>query len=791
MFNKKLELINFSQGIRSTEIQHNFEVLQHQLDKERVSVAGSGISYGLNFNLKDFKLNISQGCLINNEGKEVYINETNIEIEKPILIAKREERRTIDQYNKVYLSETPYALNRLVSASKVNIKDTGITVTISNMSGSSSIMTVSSVDGKVLNVKGTDIENVTVDATYNYTAKRRDVIFINKEYKIDHRKGITSTSPSVPKLNENEYTYILGYVEVNGMTPAADKSFKATVDVIKEFRSIRNVYTDNENKLYLCGTPFDSIKVIHIIEPINPTVDTFWYDYTCNKLKVWRRTDLYEFSDVYKYTSSNPDNPQRFNTTIKYLYGKDQITVYVNNKKLLKTEFLEGTDLDELQKEEMLVYSNEFRVLKKLKSGDIVSYSISRFDGYEEWVAISDSSYVLCEERLIWTPEMLQNERMDKEHDLQYFFFDAKTQKNLIYVPNKNSLNVMIDQIPLHSDQYDELTMHDALTNKDAAKIKNKLLKYYNYADNFHPDKVNEEYENIGIGFKLHAPLDKESYVEATVNHRVNSNPITKRFQRSATFIDEGSFRYNQYTNVNGVQTLQKPIFETKVPYKYQENQIEVYLNGILLERNNQYKELANKDALKGSNATKFEILTEAKIKDTDKVSYRVTTNVFSYDHVDGLLTGFDRRLKDVEEEVKSTLDLVKSKSDYIDNKVEEIEEQIESLKDIENNIDNKFLKKSDRLGKDNLSPAIYKGIAEKNINSTYSISNIPSVINVTGVCSDSDFVILYNITSNRMLQRNSDYNISSNNGEMFLNITSMAQENSTLYLTGIKFNRA
>ena len=36
---KKLKLIDFSQGIKSTEVQHNFEVLQNQLNKERISVA--------------------------------------------------------------------------------------------------------------------------------------------------------------------------------------------------------------------------------------------------------------------------------------------------------------------------------------------------------------------------------------------------------------------------------------------------------------------------------------------------------------------------------------------------------------------------------------------------------------------------------------------------------------------------------------------------------------------------------------------------------------------------------
>ena len=791
MLNKKLELINFSQGIRASEIQHNFEVLQYQLDKERVSVGGSGISYGLDFVLTDFTLNISEGCLINTEGKEVYINATDVIIEKPILISKEENRKVIDQYNRIYLSEIPYALNRTMSSNKVPTKESGITVNISNVSGSTSILNIASVDGKAVNIGGSNVQALTVDVNYSYTAKRRDIIFINNEYKIDYRKGITSTSPSVPVLKSDEFTYILGYIEVDGMSPESSNNYKAKVSIIKEFRSIRNVYTDSKNNLYLCGTPFDSIKVIHVVEPKNPEVDTFWYDYAVNKLKVWRRTDTYEFADMYKYTSSDPNNPQRFNTNIKYMYGKNQIAIYLNNKKLGIKDWEEGSDLTEIQKQESSIYSEEFRIIKKLTSGDSISYSITRYDGFEEWVAISDASYVMCEERFIWTPEMLQNEKMDKEHDLQTFFFNAEHQKNMLYVPGKNSLKIMIDQIPLHVDQYDEITMYDAITGPNAELIKHKLLSYYEFADNFHPDKINEEYENIGIGFRLHAPLEKNAYVEANISQRVNANPMTKRFQRTATFIDEGSFIYQEYINIAGTITKQTPIFETKVPFRYQENQLDVYLNGLLLERGVQYKEVASVSDLKGKSISKFELLSESNLKDNNRVSYKVTTNVYSYDHVDGLLSGFERRLSDIEREVSSTLNMVESKSVYIDNKVDEIEAQLQKLNDIESNIDSKFIKTSDRIGKDNLAPAMYKGIAEKNIDVTYTAATIPHVIDVTGVCSDSDFVILYNITSNRMLQRGSDYNISITNQSVSLTITSMSAENCTLYLSGIKYNRA
>ena len=86
----KLQKVDFSKGIRSTEIDNNFNVMQNQINDERVNVAGSGISSGLNFLLKDFTLTITEGSLIDKKGEEINIGQTVFEIEKPMLISKLE-----------------------------------------------------------------------------------------------------------------------------------------------------------------------------------------------------------------------------------------------------------------------------------------------------------------------------------------------------------------------------------------------------------------------------------------------------------------------------------------------------------------------------------------------------------------------------------------------------------------------------------------------------------------------------------------------------------------------------
>lgn len=791
MNNKKLELIDFSQGIRSTEIQHNFSVLQNQLDKERISVAGSGISYGLNFKLDGFNLTISEGCLINNEGKEVYIDETIVQIEKPVLIYKEEYQKTVQAGNIVYLNEIPYSNNRVESSDLSPLDQAGITVNISNMSGTSSIIPVSSVSGQVVTIgkNNASFENMKVDVKYNYTSRRRDIIYIDKEFKIKYIQGITSPSPSVPKIDPKEYTYILGYIEVNGLNQVQGKpGRRAKVEVIKEFRSTRNVYTDIDNRLYLCGTPFDTIKIIHMTEPKNPELGTWWYDEQANELKVWRKTDKYEFIDVIDFNSSDPNHPQKFETIVSYGYGKNQLDVYLNGKKIVKgtskdpKDWEEGSDLTEIQKQEDDIESKEFHISKKLQKGDRIKYVINKYDGFEEWVPANAKSYIPCEERFLWTDEMIRNEEMDFGHDFQHFFFNAETNRNMLYVPNSNALEVMIDQIPLHSDQYEELTIHDAIVGKDSEWIRNQLMNYYGYTDNFDPDKVYEEYENIGIGFKLNAPLDKAVFIEAKVTQRVNATPLGRRFQRSATFVNEQSVVYSSQL---------ENIIKTTTPYRYGENQLEVFLNGKKLNKDIEFREVLEKDTLKGSNIQSFELLSPSNVKDGDHINYRITTSIYSYDHLDGLLSKFDRRISDAEKSINDTLDIVSQKIEYIDDKIEIIDDKLEELQGMEGSLDSKYIKKSDRIGRENLQPSIFGGIAERSFYETYSVSTVPQNIDVTNVCSPTDFVILYNTTGNRILQRGSDFEIEESGGSIVLRVTSMSAENSTLYLTGIKFNRA
>ena len=797
MENKKMQLIDFSQGIKSSEIQHNFDVVQYQIDKERISVAGAGISYGLGFTVNDFTLTINEGCLINNKGQEVYIDSTTIEVQKPILIEKIERDLVVNQYNRVYLSETPYAPNRLTVSENVDIELAGISI---NRSGTEDAVPIASVEGKVLNLKpivGT-LEGMLVDVKYYYTYKRRDVVYIDNEFKIQYREGITSPSPSIPALDKSEYSYILGYVEVNGHTvDALTNKIKASMKIIKEFKSIRNVYSDENNKLYLCGTPFESLKVIHLVEPSDPEENTFWYDLSTNRLKIWRATDTYTFVKEYTVETSDPNAEHKFRTDIPYLYRAGQLSVYVNGKLLGSTQYKEGTDLTPAQQREGYIFSSEFQVVSKLERGDKVSYRIERTDGYMEWVTINDTSYIDIEERYIWTPELMENEEIDCEHDKQHFFFHATNHKNLMFTPETNALEIMIDQIPLHNDQFKEITIADAVASEDADMIKAKLVKYYGYNEEFSMEDIHEEYEDMGIGFKLNAPLDKDSYVEVRVKHRVNSNPISKRFQRSATFVAEGSEVYRKYiTDEHNNTIFNEPVFKTNGIYRYDENQLEVFLNGRRLEKGIEWSEVKQKaKSLKAVPCDAFEILPPAGLENGDRVSYRLTTNVYSYDHVEAILNNFNVEIDECKQIVLDTKNEIDATKEEVDSKIEIVEQQIEQVQQITNDLDNTYVKKEEVLGKENIDASLLQGVMANSFYHTITVSQ-ERTFDISNICSDKDFTLLFNLNDNngnKILRRgtndNDDYMISKQGQTVTLTLLSPSiEQGHTLFLTGIKF---
>lgn len=206
---KELERIDFSSGIRAEKIQHNFEALEDQLARERLAVAGHGISTGLDITIDKFDIEINEGSLIGHNGKELFLDAKTIAIELPRLKNVTNETFLVGSDGQIILPNIPYCLHR-ESAVNINSLQNGITITNYNNVGEK--IKLRSIRDNILTIDSS-YSGSLVKISYSYTYKRFDTVYINLDKEIKVLEGTTSASPSI--LIPEDSMYILGYVEID------------------------------------------------------------------------------------------------------------------------------------------------------------------------------------------------------------------------------------------------------------------------------------------------------------------------------------------------------------------------------------------------------------------------------------------------------------------------------------------------------------------------------------------------------------------------------------------------
>ena len=276
----KLHIIDFSDGIRSEEIQENFEMLNGEISRERLSIGGSGIASGLEIEPivsdSQFAIKVSAASIVDNNGDEIYIEEQLINIERPRL-SKQLEYLTADINNQVVLKEVPYMLNRVCPVQygdSLAEAYSGIKILYQNSANSDDYIRVKSVKGKVLILTGLIRRQVAVE--YYSTAKRIDVVYIDENNKVQVKSSsITSTTPSV--IMPEKYKYLIAYIQIeNEFMNDPQDTPHANIIVKKDLRTSRNLYTDDNGTLYICGTAFDDLHLISTEEPTDPKPNQLW-----------------------------------------------------------------------------------------------------------------------------------------------------------------------------------------------------------------------------------------------------------------------------------------------------------------------------------------------------------------------------------------------------------------------------------------------------------------------------------------------------------------------------------
>ena len=837
-----LHVIDFSDGIRSEEIQDNFDILDNQIKRTRLSVGGSGIASGLDITPivteNQFAIKISQASIVDDNGNETFIEEQIINIERPKL-SKQREYLNADINNQVRLKEVPYMLDRTQPAQYGNSLSslyTGINISYQNSISTDDYIRVKAINGNTLTLTGLTRRQVVVE--YYSTAKRIDTVYLDEHNKISVKtSSITSTTPSA--ILPEKYNYLIAYILIddNHMVDSNDTPH-ADIILKKDLRKTRNIYTDKNGILYLNGVAFNDLHLITTEEPADPKPGQLWLK--DNTLYVWQSVDNYtykrniEITSAYDFTGYHD-----IQTNIDYCINKEQLKVYINSVQLQKTEYDElfGDIPTSIQDIPDNTYSNKFRIYKDFVVGDIITYTITISESGYRWVPINKESYVRTKEHKVygvdaswpegnyWTSYQASRLGKDKEgypYKYSYFIFDANTDRNMLFSPANNEVDVMINQMPLHKDQYSEimLDMLDMLP----PEVKRAISDVYGWDDStIH--RMNELYDDVGIGVMLNNPLDSiyneglfnehnqminesELYVEIIVNRACSAVNNKRKLQRVATFIDEDSFVVDN--TFNTVVDLKDKY------YRYNENQLDIYINGVRLTKEVDYIEgtdlddnlndEANMLRYRGAISKQFKIIRPLNIGDV--VSYKITSNFYSYDHINSLLDKIETDQEACNAKVETLYNSTMKLHDDTNSIIKDIQNQVSEYVDNKNDALNTYLTRESIISEDQLAADVVKRIPQS-LDHIYHVITFDSYSDIgfdlTNYIREEDFILIWwrdtaNNNIDRMLLPDENYFIEtdiSNTGTVtvYLKLTEDTLSNiktgDKLIIRGIKFGRA
>lgn len=835
-----LKKIDFSDGIRAEEIQNNFEDLQSQINRERKNVGGAGIASGLEITpivtQNEFAIEVSEASIIGNDGQEIHVDKQKLKIELPKL-SKEVEYLTANASNQVKLKHIPYSLDRRMTVETQGVFSpiqSGIEIKYRDSIAKDDYIRVRAVNGNTLSLTGLTRRDLVI--TYHYTGKRIDTIYIDKN---DNLKVISSTTSPTPSIMmPKDYKYLIAFIEIDGAYTDENSRSYANITIRKDLRSIRNIYTDTNGELWLCGVPFKDLQIIHMTEPLDPKEYTLWYDTTVNQLKTWRSTDKLIYMNEYTVTTdyiNNPDIAKDYSTDMYYYTGKNQLSVYVNDIKLNEDQFDElingvPADIKDADKKAM---SNTFRIYTDLRLGDKIVYKIENFDKHMMWVPVNHSSYINAKEIKLFSPESEEGKRnyfasskaiaLGKDDNsypyrYQYFLFDRVKDLNMLYTPGKHELSIMVNQIPLHEDQFEEITIYDLYGHSLPDSVTEAAGTHFGWTL-AELEKYSGEYENTGVGFKIIEPLDvalaeeengaMDLYIEAQVTRRVNDGPLKRKLQRTASFVKEDTVVVKD----NGIVDIEDAY------YHYGENQLEVYYEGKKLINNIDFIEgtdLSDQDIVddegnimhlaprsKGAKSRQFTILN-TNIK---QVTYRITTTIYSYDHINNLIDELDYNALTAVKKVDELYDKTVAIQEELTYSLEELSSEIEEIKGISDDLDGRYITKDSIISMSQMPPIMVSNMVQSlnHISASITFNAGKTEYSIKSEVREEDFVMAIKRDISNQLDKflirgvdYSIYNTSTQEGayeDTILSISSSAaalmSTGDIIILTGIKFGKA
>lgn len=494
-----LKVLDFTQGIKASPINYNFNLIEEWIRRERLRTSGYGIVEGfdLSDNLPDvFSVNIGEGTYIGKDGYEMIVNPETIYVGEPQYF-QITETAVVDINGRITLKYTPYsptglgfiqynppADNEYPDKKELSIKDKETASNIPILASVSNILYV--------NIDNWAEKTVTI--TYYYCDDRIDAILLDGDTgEYIYEKSVLSTSPShIDYLQEyQDRYYLIGFAHW-----IVDR--KISVEFITLDRTYRKVYVDKYNRLYLNGKLYKESQIIYFEEPENPEINDLWYDYKSNCLYIWREKDgiaswilINDLTNVlskevkFWYPDDFPEDKQTFLFTeeemnLYYQPNTNSLDIIIANVPLMQDQFKEIVMTNEV---DYMSRGIGFKLKDPLDHEDVVQCIVyhnirngSLQNIFQRAAIFTNENYAMFSK--------LNNERQSFETDVSYTI-------------GEQQLEVFVDGKRLRRN-VEFIEMKDSLT-----------------------DASEEDRENLSTHYRIAIPLEEESIVTYKITKHI------------------------------------------------------------------------------------------------------------------------------------------------------------------------------------------------------------------------------------------------------------------------------
>ena len=378
-------------------------------------------------------------------------------------------------------------------------------------------------------------------------------------------------------------------------------------------------------------------------------------------------------------------------------------------------------------------------------------------DGLLGWYPVNEHTSMPAREKKTWDESNFPADRQT---------FEFKEDLNMRFVPNTNALTIIIDNHPVMSDQFVELTLEET-----------------------------DDVSASGIGFKLAEPLDHGANVEAIVTHRVRSEPVTEMFQRGAVFTQEGFDAWSEKANLNQV-------FDTRsATFVLGEDQLEVFINGLRMDYGKDFVEaIENTDGSiepanteihpeqKGLTCHHFKVYRE--LVDTDIITWKVSKYVWSYDQMQHLV-----------DDIRDNAERAAIKSEKLEKEMVALQENLavrfnemskrldETQAGVKASMTN-FIKRGDSISLTDLDDSVKKKLMGNRIEEIM----VASLIHPIADCKSEDIFSVFYVddTDCRVLIKDVEYTTQEESTGLRIVLKDyLIKNNAKIYVTGFRMGVA